>query len=91
LKSPLIDFNHTAMALLIKMPLIEINHIQSTSTTARMNEDLMPLLQKTGNFQPFAPYRDHTYCILPYVWSNRTIPFRTPYWHITGADVPQRE
>jgi len=29
-----------------------------------------PLLQKVGNFQPLAPY-----CILPYIWSKRTIPY----------------
>ena len=36
LKKALIDFNHTLIALLIEMPLIEFNHIQSTSTTARI-------------------------------------------------------
>jgi len=35
-KKALIDFNHTLIALLIEMPLIEINHIQSTSTTPRI-------------------------------------------------------
>jgi hypothetical protein len=35
-KITLIDFNHTLIALLIKIPLdSEISHIQSTSTTAQ--------------------------------------------------------
>jgi hypothetical protein len=32
-KKALIDINHTLIALLIEMPLIEINYIQLTSTT----------------------------------------------------------
>jgi hypothetical protein len=35
-----------------------------------------PLLQKIGNFQPFAPL-PLPYRILPYIWSNRTVPYHT--------------